>query len=82
MTQTRDLPLIVGDRYELAETVASTYGGELASGLLAKPAYGADPLPMSGYEKSPIADPNGNSPQRRRIACSQSCSLTPLIAAK
>ena len=57
--QTRNYPVIVGDRYELAETVAAGYGVELLGGLLAKPDSQAALLSMSGYEKFQNADLNG-----------------------
>ena len=57
--QTRNSPVIVGDHYELAETAAAGYGGELLGGLLAKPDSQPALLSMSGYEKFQNADLNG-----------------------
>ncbi len=50
-SQTLNTPIIVGERYELAEAVAADCSGELHGGLLAKPADHGALLPMSGYEK-------------------------------
>ena len=52
-------PVIVGERYELAETAAANYAGELHRGLLAKREYDAALLPMSDYGKSSHSDLNG-----------------------
>lgn len=57
--QTRHSPVIVGDHYELAETVETTYTGELFGGLLAKPEETTALLSMSGYEKPQNAGLNG-----------------------
>lgn len=57
--QTRHSPVIVGDHYELAETVAQSYSGELFGGLVAKPDETTALLSMSGYEKSQHAALNG-----------------------
>ena len=58
-SQTVHSPIIVGDRYELAETAAASYGGELHGGLLAKPEYDAALLQMSDYGKPLHSDLNG-----------------------
>ena len=50
--QERSSPVIVGDRYELAETSISGFIGESISGLLAKSTYDAALLPMSSYNKA------------------------------
>ena len=57
--QTRHSPVIVGDHYELAETVAAGYSGELLGGLPAKPDCQPALLSMSRYEKFQNADLNG-----------------------
>lgn len=54
--QTRNSPVIVGEQYDLAETLAASYSGELHGALLGKQDYCAALLPMSGYEKLPHAD--------------------------
>jgi hypothetical protein len=59
--QTRNSPVIVGGHYELAETVAAIYTGELFGGLLAKPHETTALLSMSGYEKSQNAGLNSTS---------------------
>ena len=45
--QTRNSPVIVGDNYELVESVGAEYAGELLGGLLAKPDSQATPFSMS-----------------------------------
>ena len=45
--QTRNSPVIVGDNYELVESVGAEYVGELLGGLLAKPDSQGTPFPMS-----------------------------------
>jgi len=57
--QTRSSPVIVGDHYELAETLDAAYGSEHFGGLLAKPDETTALLSMSGYEKSQNAGLNG-----------------------
>ena len=57
--QTRNSPVIVGDNYELVETVGAGYVGELLGGLLAKPGSPGTLLSMSSYERLPNADLNG-----------------------
>ncbi len=59
--QTRNSPVIVGDNYELVETVGAGYVGELLGGLLAKPDGQGTLLSMSSYEKSPNTDLSGES---------------------
>ena len=51
-SQTRGSPIIVGEQYDLAEAVATSYSGKLHGGVSAKLAYDAALLPMSGYERS------------------------------
>ncbi|KAK4693847.1 hypothetical protein P7C71_g3624, partial [Lecanoromycetidae sp. Uapishka_2] len=62
--QTRNSPVIVGDSYELAETLAASYSGELFGGLLAKPDNTTALLSMSGYEKAHNAGPNDLNTRR------------------
>ena len=59
--QTRNSPVIVGDNYELVETVGAEYAGELLGGLLAKPAGQGTLLSMSSYEKLPNTELSGES---------------------
>ena len=49
--RTRNSPVIVGDHYELAETVAAGYSNELLGGLLAKTDSQPALVSMSGYQK-------------------------------
>ena len=60
-TQTRHSPIIVGERYELAEAVAADHSGEIHGGLLAKPERRTHLLPMSGYQTSSNVDWNGKT---------------------
>ena len=60
-SQARDSPIIVGERYELAEAVATNCTAPLYSGFLAKPEYHGALLPMSDYGKSSDADLTGKS---------------------
>ena len=46
-SQTRNSPVIVGDNYELVESVGAEYAGELLGGLLAKPDSQATQFPMT-----------------------------------
>jgi hypothetical protein len=62
--QTRHSPIIVGDRYELAEALG--YTGDNDSGLLAKADYQIALLSMSGYGKHVTSDMNGMFRSRRR----------------
>lgn len=57
--QTRHSPIIVGERYELAEAVALNDGARLHGGLLAKPEHNGFLLPMSRYGKSSDAALSG-----------------------
>ena len=59
--QTRNSPVIVGDNYELVETVGAGYVGELIGGLLAKPDSPGTLLSMSSYERLPNTDLSGES---------------------
>ena len=59
--QARDSPIIVGERYELAEALATNYSAPLYGGFLAKPEHNGTLLPMSGYGKSSDADLSGKS---------------------
>ena len=58
--QNRHSPVIVGDHYELAETVAFLGGNQ--EDLLAQAEFVAL-LPMSGYEKPQDAIMNGKLPR-------------------
>lgn len=58
-SQARNSPIIVGERYELAEAAAAAYSGEVHSGLSVKPVCDAALRPMSGYEKSSTAELSG-----------------------
>lgn len=49
MLQTRNSPIIVGEQYELAETLG--HGGDHDTGLLAKSEYQAALLSMSEYDR-------------------------------
>ncbi|CAD6594098.1 MAG: hypothetical protein ASARMPRED_008521 [Alectoria sarmentosa] len=62
--QTRHSPIIVGDHYELAETVALQYTGEDQGDLVAKAEDPAALLPMSGYEKPQHAKINQHVARR------------------
>ena len=57
--QIRNSPIIVGEQYELVETVAAAYGDNHSGGLLAKPDYTTAILSMSGYEKAQNSGLNG-----------------------
>lgn len=57
--QTRNSPVIVGDHYELAETVAAGYGNELLGGLLAKTDSQPALVSMSGFQKFQNDELNG-----------------------
>ena len=57
MLQTCHSPIIVGERYELAETLS--HGGENGDGLLAKSDYQTALLSMSGYDRHAASDVNG-----------------------
>lgn len=59
--QTRHSPIIVGERYELAETLSLGHGGEHPGGLLATPDYETALLSMSGYEKFGASSVKGKS---------------------
>lgn len=56
MLQTRHSPIIVGERYELAET--ADQGGEHHGGLLAKSEYQTALLSMSNYGRHASSDLN------------------------
>ena len=59
MIQNRHSPIIVGERYDLAETLALKYSGD-SGGLLPKPDYQTALLSMSGYDgKNPAATLDG-----------------------
>ena len=57
--QTRNSPVIVGDNYELVESVGAEYVGELLGGLLAKPNSQGTPFSMSSYDRLPNTDLSG-----------------------
>lgn len=52
--QNRHSPIIVGEHYELAETLALKHSGDHGGGLLAKPDYQAALLSMSGCDGKTI----------------------------
>lgn len=57
--QTRNSPVIVGDNYELVESVGAEYVGELLGGLLAKPDSQGTPFSMSSFDRLPNTDLSG-----------------------
>ena len=66
--QTRNSPVIVGDNYELVETVGAGYVGELLGGLLAKPGDSGTLLSMSSYERLPNTDSSGEFKLLRHLS--------------
>ena len=60
-SQTRTSPVIVGDNYELVESVGADYIGELFGGLLAKPDSQGTPFSMSPFERPPNTELSGES---------------------
>ncbi|KAL9128910.1 MAG: hypothetical protein Q9217_002500 [Psora testacea] len=58
---TRHSPIIVGERYELAETLALKYSGEHNESLPNKPDYQTGLLSMSGYDGKDGATPLNDS---------------------
>lgn len=57
MHQTRGSPIIVGERYELAETLG--HSGDNDTGLLAKSEYQSALLSMSEYDRHAVSEMNG-----------------------
>lgn len=74
-SQACNSPIIVGDRYELAETVGTGYVGEIFGGLVAKHNGQAALLSMSGSGKFQIAGSDGELQALRQI-CLFKCSPT------
>ena len=74
--QTRNSPVIVGDNYELVETVGAGYLGELLGGLLAKPDSPGTVLSMSSYERLPNSDLSGELQDFLRHICLSDSSPT------
>ena len=70
--QTHYSPVIVGDHYELAETVALQYSGKHPEDLLAKAELSTALLPMSGYKKTQNTDEIGKLPHSDGTAPSES----------